>query len=457
MSLFSGQIGSLEQALRVKDMTSPTMREAIARWETLYLNAAQSEQEDSCQRLPVLIVSKLCRTVFSEYAATVLGEGPRQDWLREVLRRLEPVRERAVQFQLTGGECFIKPVLAQGGAFDFLAIPRSHFLPLARDLYGRITDAATLAMTLREGWYYTLAERRTVDTGGALTIRSHLYRSRERGNLGTEVPLNALEEYAALAPELVLPEVYSLGMAQLRTPLLNCVDGSTDGVSVFAPAEALLHRLAENERQLAEEFENGASRVFASADLLTRDARGRRKLSERLFVGIDEEPAATGVTIFSPALREQSYLARKQEYLRDVESLIGLKRGILSEVEAAERTATEITSSAGDYNLTIIDFQRTWENSLRELLDICLRLGRLYYRMEGGPLKPEELSIDWGDGVLFNRDKAWAEQLQMVQAGMLRPELALGWYYNLPTETPEDLRLIREKFLPELDRLAEGG
>ena len=148
MSLFSGQIGSLEQALRVKDMTSPTMREAIARWETLYLNAAQSEQEDSCQRLPVLIVSKLCRTVFSEYAATVLGEGPRQDWLREVLRRLEPVRERAVQFQLTGGECFIKPVLAQGGAFDFLAIPRSHFLPLARDLYGRITDAATMEVTL---------------------------------------------------------------------------------------------------------------------------------------------------------------------------------------------------------------------------------------------------------------------------------------------------------------------
>ena len=30
MTLFSGQIGSLEQALRVKDMTSPTMREAIA-------------------------------------------------------------------------------------------------------------------------------------------------------------------------------------------------------------------------------------------------------------------------------------------------------------------------------------------------------------------------------------------------------------------------------------------
>lgn len=457
MSVLSGKAGSLEQVFRAKDVTSPRMREAIARWEALYLDAAREEGEDSCQRLPVLIVSKLCRTVFSEYAVTVPGEGPRQRWLQELLRRLEPVRERAVQSQLVGGECFLKPVLAPGGSFDFAVIPRTGFLPLARDLYGQITDAAAMAVTLREGWYYTLAERRTVDAAGALIIRSRLYRSRDRGSLGTEIPLSALEEYAGLVSELVLPEMNSLGMARLKSPLLNCVDGSADGVAVFAPAEGLLRRLAENQRQLAEEFENGASRVFASADLLTRDVRGRRKLSEKLFVAIDEDPAETGVTIFSPTLREQSYLARKQDHLRDIEGLIGLKRGILSEVEAVERTATEITSSAGDYNLTIIDFQRVWEAGLRELLDICLGLGRLYYGIEGGPLKPEELSVDWGDGVLYNRDKAWAEQLQMVQAGMLRPELALAWYYSLPAETPEDLRAIRERYLPELDSLMGGG
>lgn len=455
MRVFSAKAGSLEQALRVRDITSQPMREAIARWNELYLDAAWREGEDGCQRLPVLIVNKLCKTVFSEYAVTVPGESPRSHWLREQLRRLEPVRQRAAQFQLVGGECFLKPVLAGGGAFDFLPIPRDCFLPLARDLRGRVTDAATMAVTLRGGWYYTLAERRTVDAAGTLAVRSHLYRSRDRGDLGAEVPLDALEDYTALVPELVLPEMYSLGMVQLKNPLLNCVDGSADGVAIFAPAEGLLRRIAENQRQLNEEFENGASRVFASSDLLTRDAKGRRKLSERLFVGIDEDPAEAGVTIFSPALREQSYLARKQEHLRDIESLIGFKRGILSQVEAAERTATEITSSAGDYNLTIIGLQRVWEAGLRELLDICLRLGRLYYGLDGGPLEPEELSIDWGDGVLFDRDKAWAEQLQMVQSGMLRPEIALAWYYDLPAETQEELAAIRERYLPQLDRLGE--
>lgn len=53
------------------------------------------------------------------------------------------------------------------------------------------------------------------------------------------------------------------------------------------------------------------------------------------------------LAIFSPALREQSFLARKQSYLRAVESIIGLKRGLLSEVEEVERTAKEIISSAG--------------------------------------------------------------------------------------------------------------
>lgn len=217
MSVFSAKAGSLEQALGVRDITSQPMREAIGRWDRLYLDAARDEREDGCQRLPVLIVSKLCKAVFSEYTA-VPGEGPRQDWLRELLRRLEPVRERTAQLLLTGGECFLKPVLAPGGAFDFLPIRRDCFLPLARDLRGRITDAATMAVTLRDGWYYTLTERRTVDAAGTLTIRSRLYRGRERGSLGAKVPLDTLEEYAALVPEMTLPELYSLGMAQLRTP-----------------------------------------------------------------------------------------------------------------------------------------------------------------------------------------------------------------------------------------------
>lgn len=194
--------------------------------------------------------------------------------------------------------------------------------------------------------------------------------------------------------------------------------------------------------------------------MLRKDKDGRRKFDDDLFVGFDDDPDSVGVTIFSPELREQSYLARKQEYLRNLESQIGLKRGILSEVEAAERTATEITSSAGDYNLTIIDFQQMWEHALKELLATCDRLGQQYKLCDKSPFDPEkDISIDWGDGVLFNRDKAWAELSGMAASGMIKPEIAIAWYFDLPfPEKPRDLEKIRERYMPEIEALTgEGG
>ena len=126
-------------------------------------------------------------------------------------------------------------------------------------------------------------------------------------------------------------------------------------------------------------------------------------------------------------------------------------------MEAAERTATEITSSAGDYNLTIIDFQKAWNTMLQELLPTCDVLGQMYKLCDSSAFDPQkDLIVDWGDGVLYNRDKTWTEYKEMVQAGMLKAELALAWYFELPHDTPEELQKIRETYLPEMEALLGG-
>ena len=56
--------------------------------------------------------------------------------------------------------------------------------------------------------------------------------------------------------------------------------------------------------------------------------------------------------------------------------------------------------------------------------------------------------MSWGNGVLYDADKDWADTLSMVEAGLLKPELALAQKYDLPSETPEDLAAIREKYMP---------
>ena len=131
---------------------------------------------------------------------------------------------------------------------------------------------------------------------------------------------------------------------------------------------------------------------------------------------------------------------------------MSLRRGILSETnaETQPRTATEITAASVDYDLTIRSLQKAWEDCADDALFICSCLDRAYHKDDWWPT---ELSIDWGDGVLYDRSRVWAEQQQMVASGLLRPEIALAWYYDLPAETEADLQAVREKYMPA----AKGG
>lgn len=435
-----------EMAFRAVDMTSPEMKLAIQRWQNLYYEKAATPDYDPCQRIPYTIVRKLTKTAFSEYSAS-----SKDAFVSEILDAADAKKKSAMQKALIGGESGLKPIPTASG-FHFAVVSRPNILVFGRDGDGNMTDIGMAEHSIRDRFYYTLLERRTVDDSGYLTITNRLYRSNDQNSLGQAVTLTEMPQYAELAEEYTFPEpLGSVGVAWLKTPIDNSVDGSPDGVSVYDAAVGLIENINRNEAQINGEFERGKSRIIASADMLEVDeVGGRKNLSASVFTAVDESPDDIGITIFSPALREQSYLARKTEYLRNVENVIGLKRGLLSEVEAAERTATEVTSSEGDYNLTIIDFQQMWESALREAVRLCGVLGRMYRVPGAHDVGDDSIVVDWGNGVLFDEEKTWADYKDMVAAGLLKPEIALGWKFNMPRDTEAQLAKIRKKYMPEV-------
>lgn len=435
----------VQTAFQAADITSEGMKQAIGDWYSLYYNKERTEKEDPCQQIPFTIVRKLAKTTFSEYTASA-----KSDFTEAVLKALDKKRKTAMQKALIGGECLLKPVPTAKG-FRFGVVDRRNILVFGRDSDGRMTDIGTAEITARNQFYYTLLERRTVDAGGYLAIRNFLYRSATSGVLGHQVSLQSLPEYAELPDEhtFTVP-IGSIGMATLRTPVENCVDGSHDAVSVYAPAAGLIHNINVNEAQLSGEFDRGESRIIVSSDMLERKKDGRRVFSDHVFTGFDEDPETLGINIFSPALREQSFLNRKQEYLRNVESIIGLKRGLLSEVEAADRTAKEITSSEGDYNLTIIDFQEAWEDAVREAVRLCGILGQMYRIPGAHEVGEDDIAFDWGNGVLYDEEATWVDMKDQVARGLLKPEIAVGWRYGMPYDTEAQRQKIREKYMPDV-------
>lgn len=431
-------------AFKANDITTARMRKAIPEWFDLYYQKEPDKGEDPCQQIPYTIVRKLTKAVFSEYEATSKNE-----YADRILADLGKKCTEAMQMALIGGESKLKPIPTADG-FRFVVVPRYNILVFGRDAEGNMTDIGTVEQSAAGNAYYTLLERRTVDENGYLTIRNRLFRSYTKENLGQEVPLNSIPLYEQMEPEYTFSKpVGSIGLIGLQTPMTNCVDGSPDCVSVYAAAIGLIHNINRNEAQLNGEFDRGESRIIVSADMLATNKDGSKVLKDHVFVGLDDDQETVGITTFSPELRDASYLARKQEYLRNVENVIGLKRGLLSEVEAAERTATEITSSAGEYNLTVIDFQRMWELTVKEALRLCGVLGQLY-KVPGAHEIPEDAAvINWGNGVLYDEEKTWADYKAMVAAGLLKPEIAVGWRFNMPTKTEADLKKVREQLMPE--------
>lgn len=463
MSIFSamlnsGKIFNFEQAFGAKDLTSKEMLLALREWYDLFYDQKPHDKEDPCQRIPVIIVNKLTKTAFSEYSATTGKSTETAPFIRAVLDGLDDVRKKTMQQALMGGIVWLKPMFG-AGTVNFSIITRPNVAILARDDMDRVISIGTAERTVQQDGYYTLLERRTVDAHGYLTVENRLYCSRrDEKMLGVEVPLATLEKYADLVPIYTYREpVGSLGLIPVRTPIENCVDGSPDPVSVYAPAVGLIHNINHNEWLINGEFDRGQSRIIASADMLTKKD-DKPVFEDNVFTAIDDDPETVGVTIFSPALREASFLARKTEYLRNVENVIGLKRGLLSEVEASERTAKEITSSEGDYNLTIIDVQQMWEDAVREAVRVCSVLGRLYKVYTGPEVDPDkDVVISWGNGILYDEDQVWVELKGMVGSGLLKAEIAVGWYFDMPIETEADLAKVREKYMPEVESMLEPG
>ena len=418
------------------DKTTKAMKTAIEDWFDLYYRVDHEENRDPSQRIAYTVVNKLVKAVFSEYTATA-EDGSYQ----HLVNALDTHKSSAVQLALVGGECYLKPCPAES-SFQFTLIPRNNILIFGTDGEGNPVDVGTAERSAHGKYFYTLLERRSLDAQGLLTIQNQLFRSGSSDSLGTQVSLREHPAYGNLQESYRFEvPLGGIGLVRMKTPMLNCVDGSWDGVSVYAAVAGLIRNIDENEAQLKGEFARGESRVILSRDML-RDG----ELQDHLFVGLDEDPEAVGMTVYSPELRFEAYLARKQEYLRNVESMVGMRRGMLSDANMEERTATEITSSAGDFNLTVIEFQKMWETAQAETLKLCGKLAALYQL----PL-PEEMkaTVDWGNSTLYDEDKIWEDYRQMVSMGLMAPEVALGWRFNLPANTEADRQVIREKYMPQ--------
>lgn len=460
-ALFDQSVISTDECFGQPDVTSQEMRDAINAWRNTYLKREGDKASDPCMRMAYVIVHKLQKGVFAEYSSDILDKEKtaKGKWMDRNLSQLDLIRDSILQWMLIGGECWVKPVPRPGpdGSTIFapLLVHRTDAVILAREPDGRVTSIVTAEHTARGSQYYTLLERRTVDANGYLTIENKLYVSFDRGALGIRTALSKLDRYAQLPDLYTYPvPVGGVGMTPLRVPLANCVDGSMDAISIYEPAMGLIRNIDQNEKQLNDEFELARHRLIAPAEMLKTGRDGRRTLDDSVFVALKDIHSDLAPTAFTPQLRDEPYERREQKYLRAIENQIGLKRGMLSDAQEVEKTAFEVASTAGDYNLSLLDLQQVWFDGVREYLTLCDTLGKMYrYCDQSAWDVTEQLAITWGNGVLYYPDRELETDLRLVAAQLLKPEIAVARHFDQPWEDEEDLKNVREKYMPAMEEL----
>lgn len=439
---------SIEQEFSMQGITSEKMNNAIQAWFSLYYNNLGDKcQVDPSSNIPYTIVDTVYKTTFGEYELSVECKNVDTDKAEKIADTLESVRAEVFQKTLIGGEVLIKPII-KDDKFLFVVIPRDCYIVMARNTEGTITSVGLIETSTNNGNYYTLLEERTVEDG-MLHIHNKLFKSSDKNTQGNRVRLQ--DQYPDLEDYFTLP-IDHIGMVNMKMKMVNCIDNSKDGVSIYAAATDEILSYYWHTKRTVNEYEITEPRLIASADLFrekyTRQdghTGTRSKELPNYIMALNENPQDVGIQTFNPAPNQTQLEARANQILRSIENIIGLRRGSLSDVSSDDLTATEVRATTARFDMLIRDCETMWEECVNKIFSTCYDLGKI----ELGWKETEKPTacISWGDGVLYDADKEYTRLLTMVQSGYLKPEylLALMELHKLPQESIAE---IKESFMP---------
>lgn len=402
----------IEKALGVKLPTAPDMSVHISLWSRMLSgDAPWCDDAVRSMRLESGIVRELSNITVSEMTSSV--SVPVLDTLYQTA--IKKLAQRIQAGLATGAMC-IKPL--PDGNVQY--IPQSAFTPVRFDAAGRLVSVV-FPETIRDGNdYYNRLEWHDLTPAG-LTIINRAYLSHSADTLGREIALNTRAEWANILPEVHYAGVTRPVYGYYVNPIENTIDGSFAGVSVYAAAAEKIKQTDVQFGRLDWEFESGERAVHVDDMALKalKDKDGKvhhdvARLNKRLYRGLNVMPGADKelFEVFSPEFRDASLINGLEEYKREIEFIVGLAYGDISNPVSVEKTATEVIAAKKRKYDTVTAIQ----SNLRDCLDDLVYALAFYNALT---LSGYEFICDFKDSILVDEETERSHDMQMVSMGVM--------------------------------------
>lgn len=468
---------TIESALRIQPTISSRMKSNIELWESMYKNespwlASSQSVLISSLNIAATIASEKARTATIEMQVKITGESERGEYIKEQFQKLLGKLRVNLEYGIALGGFIIKPYVVKGAdgklQIEFNCIKATDFYPLSFSSEGGLTEAAFVSRIIEKDKIYTKLEHHKLE-GTTLTISNLAFESSYRSNnladirdgeLGHEIPLTSVPEWALDEPTIIINNIDELLFAYFKMPLANTIDlNSPLGVSGFSRAVDLIRDADYQYSNLLWEFQGGQLAIDVDRTVLNPIKEGKGdsniralpQLQERLFrhnldFGTDEF-----YQVFSPVLRDGSIINGLNTILMQIEDKCDLSRGTLSSVTYAEaRTATELkilkqrTYSANE------DIQKELQRVLEHVIRIMDKYCDLYNIVPSGEY---DVAYAWDDSIIVDKDSERQSDMLDVDAGLMsRIEYRVKWYGETEKQAEDAIKKIDELKLKQMEQ-----
>jgi len=271
--------------------------------------------------------------------------------------------------------------------------------------------------------------------GGVYTIRNKATRE------GVEIPLEDVPRWANIEPEIKISGVNKLPIGIFRCPAANRRPDDICGVPITFGCEATLGKITNTLKQIETEYEKKKVKLFADRSLLKTqyDENGKpisNTFDDDLYVRFGNSDSFT-TQVFDPAIRDSAYYTKLMNHFAFLEKEIGVSRGILTDTESRNATATEIRRAMYNTFCVLDDIHGEYERYIKDVLYGCNVLMNFYGLAQEVPYK---VNFDWSYALLEDTQATFAQKVQAASVGAER--IAEIRMFLHPEETADEAQAV---------------
>ena len=398
-------------------------------------NAAYVEQYEDITdvNLIAMVAQKISNLVVTDSTVEIDKTNARAKFLGAALTRCMAQSKNIVTRVLGTGGVVLKPYLHAGQIYTEV-IPQRDFFVIEQ--VGEVITQACFSADAftRDNRSYVRLEYHSLSKDG-------IYAIKQRAIIDTqEVPLTSIPEWAHINPSQSLRGVKQMLFAFIKSPTDNRKQlADIYGVPVTYGQDKIIHEVVELLNELQYEFRKKGAFIgvsdllFDAANKLPTDGIYKKyKTDDENFW-----------EVYSPDIRVQAYLDGINSKLELLEKAIGVNKGVLTNLDTANATATAIRRSTVDTWSLVENIRDIFETAINNLVyafDVISTANSIV------PSGEYQVSFDWDYSLLEDSAERFNQLQTGVASGYIHPWEARAWVMN---ESAEDAQAN----MPDMEQL----